>query len=144
MSRLSSGFTTLSERALHSLVFLSVVLSIQGTRTALAQPGKAETAGTPETLPENKAVLELSLPPGATVRVDGTDYGTKRVLSFEPLTPGKFFQYGLTVRFRAGGEAHRTLLMRGGRRVSLTLAEPDSSRPELVLQSGHHVGSVAF
>ena len=140
-----SGCGSAGHRFLYFLAYPFVLaFFIPSTTTAFAQAGRPDVATSHEALPDNRAELQLSLPPGATIQVDGVDYGEKRLLTFEPLVPGKTFQYALTVRFRNGGAARRTLLMRGSRRVSLTLLEPDSSRPELVLQSGHYVRSIAF
>jgi len=53
----------------HSLLILLALLLISD-RGAEAQSD--------EVVPEDSCVLELDLPDGATVTIDGRDYGTKR------------------------------------------------------------------
>jgi hypothetical protein len=97
-------------------------------------------------VPEDQAVLEVQLPPGAKLEISGKDMGSQRRFTFRPLTPGRLYPYQISARFRQSGAAERTILVKGGWRVQLPLLAPQGVRPELVLQTGHTsaVSSVAF
>jgi len=82
-------------------------------------------------------ILELRLPKGATVTVDGRDYGAKHRLAFRGLRLEQVYAAKVVARFRDGGGAERKVLIQGGRRIVLPLLRADASRPELVLQAGH-------
>jgi WD40 repeat protein len=88
-------------------------------------------------VPDDTCIVELQLPPGATVSVDGKDYGSPPRLSFDSLERQKVFLSQFVVHFKEGGEETRTVLIRGGWRAHLALAWPSKARPELALQTGH-------
>ena len=124
-------------RAIHRLLILLALLLISG-RGAEAQSD--------DVVPEDSCILELDLPAGATVTIDGRDYGTKRRMTFGSLDPGRLYPSRLQVAFPDSTADERELLIRGGWRIPLRIAPRDSSAPELVLQTGHtgSVVSVAF
>lgn len=99
-----------------------------------------------EVVPEDTCIVEMSLPDGATVSVDGRDYGTNRTLTFRSLEPGKVYRSKLVVTFPGESEEDYVLLIRGGLRVPFAVYGPDKGRPELALQMGHNraVRCVAF
>ena len=99
-----------------------------------------------ELVPEDACIVELTLPDGATVTVDGEDCGTRQRFVYEPLTPGEFCQHEFVVRYPSGKESKHNLLLEGGRRVRLAKRDPAGRIPELVVQAGHGNGvqSVAF
>jgi len=99
-----------------------------------------------EQIPEDTCILELNLPAGATVTVDGHDYGTKRRLTYEGLQPSKTYPSLLQIHFPSGGQRQCKLLIRGGLHARLPARDPNSIKPDLVLQTGHTLGisSVAF
>ena len=99
-----------------------------------------------EIVPEDTCVVELQLPAGAAVAVDGKDYGHPPQLTFDHLDSRQTYPSRFTVRFKDGGEDERTVLVHGGWRERLALASPGEGRPELVLQTGHtsYIHSVAF
>ena len=103
-------------------------------------------------IPRDTCVLELDVPQGATVSVDGHDYGSRRRLEYRPLEPGKRYATTLQVRFPDGSQAERQVHVEAGRvireRFTSRAAEergptpgPDrptgDGKPELVLQTGH-------
>jgi WD40 repeat protein len=98
--------------------------------SALAQP----LDGTD--VPRDTCILELELPAGARVTIDGRDYGEKRTLTYRSLRAGRRYTSNLHVRFADGAEEKRKLFIEGGRRVRLALASPRAGRPELVTQIG--------
>lgn len=118
---------------MRSALLLTLVVSA-GVATAISACG-AESAGI---VPEDTCILELTLPEGATVSVDGRDYGTKRTLTFRRLERGKIYRSKLVVTFSDGPREERELLIQGGRRVNLALAKANPDAPELLLQTGHN------
>ena len=62
------------------------------------------------------------------------------------MPPGVSGTYDVRVRLRSGAEARRTVLLQGGWRVRLLVADEGRSRPSPVFQNGHNgkVFSVAF
>lgn len=88
-------------------------------------------------VPEDTCILELQLPEGATVSIDGRDYGTKRRLEFGSLQRGQIYSSRLVVGFRDGSQVQRSLLLQGGWRVPLGIAAPGGHRPEILTQTGH-------
>ena len=99
-----------------------------------------------DVVPEDQCIVDLELPVGATVRVDGRDYGASRHLTFQPLERQKTYPTPFKIQFQDGSEDTRTVLVHGGWRVRLVLAEANKATPELVPQTGHSrkVFSVAF
>ena len=98
--------------------------------------GTAESAQDAVGVPEDECVLELILPEGATVTVDGNEYGTKRKLIFESLQSGTRYTSTVQVRFSDGSRVERNVLIEGGRLLRLALVAPSVGRPELVVQTG--------
>jgi WD40 repeat protein len=92
------------------------------------------------------AVLELDLPSGAKVVLNGKDYGTRRHFRYPGWKPGERYFFDLRVQFPDGKEEKRTMILQGGWLVRLPLLAPESSGPELFLQTGHtsSVYAVAF
>jgi WD40 repeat protein len=98
-----------------------------------AEPGPARAA---------EAVIDLQLPAGARVRLNGEDRGRQRRLAVRGLAPGRWNRQELTITYAAGISEKHTLLLRPGRRVALARPRPAKDRPELVLQTGHTEGLV--
>src|SRR5262245_29624091 len=96
-------------------------------------------------VPKDTVILELEVPAGAEVRIDGKETGMRRRFEYRPLLPGEMAAHEVEATFQGGEKAKRTVLLRGGWQVRLPLM-PQVSRPELVLQTGHaSIGySVAF
>ena len=67
---------------------------------------------------ECKAVLNL--PEGTKIAVDGSDYGTKRELSWAKLSRNKIYITKLQLAIPGGAKEDRTLLVEGGRRLALS------------------------
>ncbi|HTU21745.1 MAG TPA: caspase family protein [Gemmataceae bacterium] len=103
-------------------------------------------AGQERTVPPQEAVLELLVPAGTKVSIDGEDQGTRRSFRYEGFERGQLYPYEVAVQFPNGGKARRTVLLRGGWDVRLPLTETGASKFGLVVQTGHTsvVASVAF
>jgi Tol biopolymer transport system component len=98
---------------------------IEKARLALKTGNAPEHLAAQETpLASDTCVLELTVPEGATVNIDGRDYGTPRPLTFRSLTPGKQYISKLRVRFPEGGEAQRIVFIQGGRVVRTAVMAP--------------------
>ena len=97
-------------------------------------------------LPEDECVVELTLPEGSTVNIDGDDYGTKRKMMFRPLSPSVTYSAKVLIQFPSGEKENHVIFLQGGRRVRLARQDPTAQRPELALQTGHSsmVKAVAF
>ncbi len=95
------------------------------------------TEGGREQLPGDTCLVELSLPEGAAVAIDGRDCGQRRSFQWSKLQPDQFYSVKLTVAFANGKAIEHTLLIEGGQRISLPVSSPDQGRPELVTQTGH-------
>ena len=93
-------------------------------------------ASAAEEVADDTCILELMLPDGATVTVDGHDYGVERRLEYTEIAPEQDYTANVHVRFADGSTENSTVLIRAGQTVPLALAGPRSSRPELVLQTG--------
>lgn len=109
-------------------IVLLVVAAIASSAVAQQPAGPA--------LPRDTAVLELSLPTGASIVMNGADYGARRRFELKPLEPGRIYEYTIMIGFRDNQLVERKVLCQGGWLVRLTV-EPDTVRPEMVLQSGH-------
>ncbi len=90
-----------------------------------------------EELAVDECKATLNLPEGTKVSVDGSDYGMRRMLSWTKLASDKIFVCKLGLNFPGGAKEERTLLVEGGRRLTLSASAPDALRPEVVLQTGH-------
>jgi len=86
--------------------------------------------------------VELYLPEGTTLAVDGRDCGQLRELDFSGLSPGQYYVSQLQVRFPGGDVQQRTLMIEGGRRLRLAASEPRANRPELLVQTSRHWDSL--
>ncbi len=95
-------------------------------------------------LPSNQCVAEFTLPDGATFKTSDRDYGTKRTLSYDALTPGTIYQTNFEIRFPSGQMVSKRVLIEGGRRVKVAMLDPAVGRPEVMLQSNDTTGDVAW
>jgi WD40 repeat protein len=88
-------------------------------------------------------VLDVTLPAGAEVTVNGTSYGAERHFEMKPLQSDRLYPYDVVARFRGGATMERRVLIKGGWSVRLT-PPPSASGREVVLQTGHNTvgGSV--
>ena len=115
-----------------------LLLCILTMLPAMAMPALARAEGEgPEPVPEDTCIVEFALPDGATVFVDGDDYGTQRKFVYQPLKPGATYEYEFVVHYPSGEKSKHTLVMEGGRRVRLALQDPTIERPTLAIQTGH-------
>jgi WD40 repeat protein len=119
----------------------ALIVSLQaGARSAEPQQtGKAQVR-------DNMAVVEIAVPAGAQIVVDGQEKKGRREFAVGPLKTGQLVRHELTVQFSPGGTVSKTLLLRGGERYRVPVRDPVAAVPELVLQTGHFGGvwSVAF
>jgi len=116
------------------LTLISFVLVLVPTATVQAQASEAD-------VPQDTAIIELTLPEGASFKINGQPYraskkGEKRILPVRPLQPGRSFSYQLEVQFLDGSSIRKTLVFRGGERVRVPILSPNAQRPEFVLQTG--------
>ena len=75
-------------------------------------------------IPADTCALTLDVPDGASIVVDGRDYGMRRELTFEKLAPAKTYTSRILIRFPDGREAQRMAFLQGGRRVSVAARVP--------------------
>ncbi len=113
-------------------IFVAVVIWRAAHPASLAAAGPTENV-----VPQDTCVVELNLPEGATVSVDGREYGTKRLLTFQGLNPQRTYSSRLIVSFGNGAQVERKLLVSGGQRLQVAVANPETKRPVVVLQTGH-------
>ena len=104
---------------------------------AVAATLVAATAIAEELVPEDECVLELDLPPGTEVELDGQSYGNRQHFLWRDLAADEFREVRLTLTFNDGETFHQRLLLLGGNRVRLPMRSSRSRSPELVIQSGH-------
>ena len=103
-----------------------------------------------EQVPEDTCHLELTLPAGATVAINGNDYGAERTLTFDSLEPGQSYGARILVTFADGEQEQRDVIIQGGRALRerfgplTSLVEPappepvsEDGKPEIVVQTGH-------
>lgn len=114
-----------------SVLILAAAICIAGTWLSAAESGDEELVA------DGSAVLELEIPDGATVNVDGRDYGTQRRLTFRPLQQLRTYKSQLSIRLRDGNDIRREVLLKSGWRFRVRTLAPDIARPELVTQLGH-------
>ncbi len=105
-------------------------------------PTILNTDSNPEVIPADVAILEMQLPAGSKVRLDGLDIDPLKPHVFNNLEPMRIYKHEVIVRFAQGGETSRTLLVQAGSGIYLALLSPDTSRPELVLQRGHSIEGI--
>jgi hypothetical protein len=79
----------------------------------------------------DRAVLELDLPPGAILSIDGRDRGAQRSFEVGPLGTAQQTTQEVVVRLRDGRELRRTVLLQAGWHVRLPLRESRPKRSEL-------------
>jgi WD40 repeat protein len=96
-----------------------------------------------ESVPEDTCIMDLFLPAGATVNVDGIDYDKQRRMAWSGLKSGSVYRSQVTIDFGGKGRDKRTILVEGGRRVRLVLPEPTSTTPKIVPQTGHTLAESA-
>ncbi len=89
-----------------------------------------------ELVPEDECVVELTLPEDSTVKLQGRDYGTRRMITYDSLTPGKINKVPLEIHYPSGKTSEHTLLLKGGRRVRLAKCDPAKNNLELVEMAG--------
>ena len=123
-------------------VFFALCVSLS-MAISVAANAAAETE---ELIPEDTCIVELTLPEGATVTVDGKECGTRRRFVYESLIPRTTYKYEFVIHYPSGETTEHTLLLEGGRRVRLAKRDPKARAAELVPQYGHKsvVDSVAF
>ena len=121
--------TSVKPRWLIAVATMLMALMSGGTQPAATADDKP--------IPKDTCILELNLPEGATVTVDGRDYGTKGRFTRPGLRPQRSFLSEIEVRFPDGTTVQRNVYIQPGHRMRLALQNPSSPRPELVLQSGH-------
>ncbi len=126
-----------------------VQTSVQGTSFALLPargevlPRSTGTAPAPATGPDkDSCVMQLKVPAGSTVVIDGRDYGNRRDFTFAYLSPDTSAQVHLEVRFPGGGRREQEIRLTPGRVLRLTFAEP-SAGPDYVLPVGHQTWATA-
>jgi len=122
-----------------TIAFVLALIQVPSTHSAAVTQ-------TDELIPKNECRLQFNLPDGATVSLDGKDYGAQREITYSGLASHPWRGVPLTVRFADGSEQQRNLLLSGSRRVRVAVPDPKARRPELLLQIGHRAGicSVAF
>jgi len=92
-------------------------------------------------VPADTCVVELNLPPGATISVDGRDYATQRRFTFSPLKPGRLVSTKFVAKFANGETEERVIWLDPGQRLRAALRPNDKRLPELYIQSGHAGGA---
>ncbi|MAX36068.1 MAG: hypothetical protein CME33_05835 [Gimesia sp.] len=103
--------------------------------------------GFPESaIPQDKCIVDITVPKETKIEVDGIDYETQRGFEFTSLSPDEVYQNQFVFHFPNGQKQKKKLLIQGGKRVRLALQEPSPVQPELVLQTGHseEITSIAF
>jgi WD40 repeat protein len=100
----------------------------------------AATALAGDQPPADTGVLDVTLPPDATLTINGEDFGDQRHFEMKPLDPKWLYPYELVTRFRGGESVQRKVLLKGGWSVRVVLAPRKLSAPELMLQNGHSDG----
>ncbi|HAH48254.1 MAG TPA: hypothetical protein DCM07_26075 [Planctomycetaceae bacterium] len=97
-------------------------------------------------VPEDTGIVELILPAGSTVKVDGIAYKTQREFEFKPLKRGEIYKTNFEVHFPSEKTSEYKLLVSGGKKIKLAKNDPAVEVPEFVQQNGHSnpVVSVAF
>jgi WD40 repeat protein len=102
-------------------------------RIALAQ---GDTFAIEPPIAADTAVLELDVPAGAEVSINGVPQGDRRRVEFRSFPPRVSGRYEVIAQLRGGSQLKRTVVLKGGWRVNLRLQE-QAERPELVVQKGH-------
>ena len=129
MSMRMSGFTPTAMTLAGVLV---AMLWLTPAR-ALAQADRIQPA---LAVPPDAAVLELDVPPGAEVSIDGVPQGDQRRIEFRPFPEKVAGRYEVKARLLDGREVERSVLLERGWQVRLPLRDLEE-RPELVVQTGH-------
>ena len=110
-------------------IFFGVFCTVCSALACLADEAR-------ELVPEDTCIVELRLPAGATVTLDGKDYGTRRSIEYDAPEAGKIYKAQLTIRYPSGRTSEQVLLLQGGRRVELAKLDPAIKRPEVVEMAG--------
>ena len=111
-------------------VSILCVLSSTAITGMLPAAGQAAGKGA-ELIPEDTCIVELTLPEGATVTVDGEDYGAQRKFVYERLTPKTTYEYEFVIHYPSGETSKHAMLLEGGRRVRLAKRDPVARVSEL-------------
>ena len=101
----------------------------------IAQEKPAGSTG--QSPPADTAILTLSLPDKATITMNGQAVAVQRKYEFQPLQADTLYTYQLRITMPDGSQRDRTLLLRGGWNVELTIPASVAARPEIMPQTGH-------
>jgi WD40 repeat protein/uncharacterized caspase-like protein len=85
--------------------------------------------------------VELGVPEGVRISVDGKELGAQHRLVFTGFSKGEWSQHKLQASFPDGDRVERTLLLRGGWVVHLPLNARRPDRPDLAVQLGRATNS---
>jgi WD40 repeat protein len=87
------------------------------------------------------ALLEMDLPPGATVSINGIDRGAQRRFAFGPFPPGFLGTWRLQAQFPDGKKipaaTPAVVYLKAGWHLRVPLPAPGVPRPEVVVQTGY-------
>ena len=106
------------------LAILSILLT--ALLTCDVSLGGAPSPVKPEIAVVNTCVLELSLPQGAKVIIDGRDYGRSRRFVFRPLDPGKLYESNVEVRNPKGRPNRWRVPIEAGQNIKLGVEQSPS------------------
>jgi len=98
----------------------------------------------PTTQPPDTCVLQVHLPPGAELEVDGQPYGDRRRLTWDGLEPGRLYACRLKAKLPDGTSLERQLAYRGGWHIDLSLLPPDLAAVSMELQFGTPSSNVSL
>ena len=85
---------------------------------AIGMVSFCEIGLTAEDVPLDICILELTLPEGATVVINGNDYGAERRLTFSSLQPGQSYSSKVLVTYANGEQERRDVIVQGGQLIS--------------------------
>lgn len=88
--------------------------------------------------PTEEAIVDLQLPTGAQVRLNGEKSEEQHRLVVRSLADGQWSRHQLAIDFPTGASEQHTLLMRPGQHLRLARTLPARNRPDLMLQTGHN------
>src|SRR5947209_8149013 len=107
------GRPVMSRRVTGALVGLAFLSA--WTALGLAQVKEA---------PGQSAVLELLLPPGATVTVDDKNLGDTRTVTIDDVTPTEFRRVKVAVKYADGSQDERLVDVAAGQRLAVPMPVP--------------------
>ncbi len=88
-----------------------------------------------ELVPEDTCIIELTLPEGSTVKLNGQDQKTARQFTYNALTANKLHSIPLEILYPSSKVSKHLLLLKAGHRIRLAAVDPEAEVPELVLQA---------